>query len=116
MEQGEDVARGPFRTETVRGEPYEIGGKRLIPEARIISFSKARANIGSDQTGGWAGGFVRVTPLAIVHQTAHGEQRIPIRNATAVALQGLLLGALAVTATFAAIRRFARRWRAGNAS
>ena len=31
-----------FRAATVRGEPYHVAGRKLIPVARILSFGKAR--------------------------------------------------------------------------
>jgi len=105
---------GRFRVETVRGEPYEVGGRRLIPVARLASFGKARATIGTRQVGGWGGGFVQVTPVAVVEETPEGERRIPIDDRTLRALRDLVLRAVAVILVFGLIRWFAGRTGAGQ--
>lgn len=100
---------GRFRVETVRGEPYEVGGRRLIPEARLTSFGKARATIGTRQVSGWCGGFAQVTPLAVVEETPDGERRIAIDDRTSRAVRDLFLRAVAVVLFFGLIRWLARR-------
>ena len=102
------IQRGPFRSTTVRGEPYHINGRTLIPEARLITFGKARATIGQQGIGGWGAGFVRVIPLALVEETAEGTRRIAISDATSNRLWLLLALALAVTAFLTAVRWSAR--------
>jgi len=113
---GEEAVRPrPFRIETVRGESYHIGERTLIPVARIVSFGKARGTIGTHQVGGWGVGFVQVTPLSILEQTAEGERSIPIADETATALRGLLGAAVAMMLFFTVIRwlfRWQRRTRA----
>ena len=89
-------SNGRFRVETVRGEPYEVGGRRLIPVARIASFGKARATIGTNQVSGWGGGFVQVAPLAVVEETPEGERRIAISDRTPQAVWRLVLGGGAI--------------------
>jgi hypothetical protein len=105
-----DVPR-PFRAETVRGEPYEIGGRVLTPEARILSFAKGRGTVGRRGTSGWIFGFTRVSPLAVVEDTDAGSRRIDVVDATADALTALLAVALATTLLFTAVRWVARRAR-----
>jgi uncharacterized spore protein YtfJ len=99
----------PFRIETVRGEPYHVDGRTLIPVARIMIFGKARGTIGAHGVSGWGGGLVQVTPLSILEQTADGERSIPIVDATATARRGLLGAALATVLLFTVIRWLARR-------
>jgi uncharacterized spore protein YtfJ len=98
-----------FRIETVRGEPYHVGERTLIPVARIMTFGKARGTIGAHGVSGWGGGLVQVTPLSILEQTADDERSIPIVDATATARRGLLGAALATVLLFAVIRWLARR-------
>jgi len=98
-----------FRIETVRGEPYHVGERTLIPVARIMTFGKARGTIGAHGVSGWGGGFVQVTPLSILEQTADGKRSIPIIDATATARRSLLGAALAIVLLFAVIRWLARR-------
>jgi len=112
MESSDGGARGrPLRVNTVRGEPYYVGGRKLIPITRIVSFGKAKGTIGNNRVSGWGGGFVRITPLAVVEETAKGEHRIPITDATALALRGLFGAAVVITLFFAALRWLARRLR-----
>lgn len=108
---GKGTGQGALRVQEVRGEPYHVGGRVLIPEARLVSFGKASATIGSDRIGGWAGGFTKVIPVAIVEVTDEGERRLAIRDATAAALWGLFAAATAITLLFTAIRWLARRRR-----
>ena len=107
---------GRFRVETVRGEPYEVDGRRLIPVARLASFGKARATIGTRQVSGWGGGFVQVTPLAVVEETPEGERRIDIADRTSRAVLNLVLGAVAIVLALGLIRWLAGRNSAGTHS
>jgi|GEM_PF-1368390 len=104
-EDGSEAERdGRLRVETVHGEPYEVGGRRLIPVARIASFGKARATIGARQVSGRGGGFVQVTPLAVVEETPEGERRIAIADRTSQAVWSLALAAVAIVLGFGLIR------------
>jgi uncharacterized spore protein YtfJ len=100
-----------FRVATVRGEPYHVAGRKLIPVARILSFGKARATIRADQVSGWGMGFVRITPLAVVEETEEGERCISVIDETGVALRGMLGGAVAILLIFTTIRWLSRHWR-----
>ena len=100
-----------LKFETVRGEPYSVGERELIPVVRIVSFGKARATIGTRQSGGRAVGFVWIKPLAVLVADAEGERRIPITDATASAVYRLLGLALALTFFFSAVRWLGRRLR-----
>jgi len=105
---------GRFRVEMVRGEPYEVGGRRLVPVARLTSFGKARATIGTRQVGGWGGGFVQVTPVAMVEETPEGERQIAIVDRTSQAVRDMVLGAVAIILVIGLIRWFAGRMGAGQ--
>jgi hypothetical protein len=119
-----------FRIETMRGEPTWVGGRKLTPVARVVSFGRARATIGraratigharatigharatigSGRVSGWGGGFFRVTPLALIEDAPDGKRRIAVSNATNTALAGLLGAAVVVTVLCTAIRRLVRR-------
>ncbi len=96
---------GRLRVETVYGEPYEVGGRRLVPMARITSFGKAKATIGTKQVSGWGGGFVQVTPLALVEETPEGERRIAITNGASQAVRNMVVGSVVMVLLFELIRR-----------
>ena len=108
---GQCAGHRPFRIETVQGEPYYVGGRKLIPVARVISFGKASATIGADRVGGWGVGFTRVTPLAIVEETDEGERRIPLTSTVNIVLPSMFAGAVAITLFFTTIRWLVRRRR-----
>ena len=113
----EEGERGKhFRVETVHGEPYEVGGRRLIPVARITSYGKARATIGTKQVSGLGGRFVQVTPLAVVDETPEGERRIDIADRTSRAMLNLVLGAVVTVLVLGLIRWLAGRNGAGTHS
>jgi uncharacterized spore protein YtfJ len=110
----EVIKIGPLNVETVRGEPYYIGGRKLIPLARIVSLGNARATIGSRGIGGWAGGAAWIKPLAVLEETPAGERRIPIADRTAATIRRQLAMAAIVVFFFVALRRLASRLRAAR--
>ncbi len=97
-----------LRVETVCGEPYYIGKRAFTPVARIGSFSKGRGTVGAGRISGWGGGFAWIKPLAFIEESADGETRIPINDATATALRGMLAGAVAIVLFFTVIRCLVR--------
>lgn len=97
-----------LRTDLIRGEPYQIGGRTLIPEARIVSLGKARARIGERMHSGWGAAFTQVTPTALIEVSEDRERRIPIEDTTAAGLRGIFIAALTLTLLFTAIRWLAR--------
>jgi uncharacterized spore protein YtfJ len=101
----------PLRIETVRGTPYEVAGRRLVPVARIVSFGQGRATIGRDRLHGWAGGFARVVPLGVIEETEDGQRYVPIRDATGKALRGILASAVVITLLAITLWRLIHRGR-----
>jgi uncharacterized spore protein YtfJ len=93
-----------LRVKVVRGDPYYVDGRELIPVVRVVSFGKATATIGTRQVGGRGGGFVWVKPLAVLEVTPTGERRIAIQRGTAAAARGMLAAAISIALVFTAIR------------
>ena len=106
--EGQDSRPRALRIKTVRGEPYCIGGRELMPEARIISFGKARGTVGARQVSGRGGGFVWIQPLAVIEVTPTGERRIPIQAGTVAAMRGMLTVTIAMTLLLTTIRWLVR--------
>jgi hypothetical protein len=104
----------PFRVKTVRGQPYEVDGRKLVPVVRIVSFGRARGTIGVNGVIGRGAGFALLLPMAIEEKTAEGERRIATRDTTATVLVSLFGAAVVMTVFFAAARWLAR-WRRGAA-
>jgi hypothetical protein len=98
-----------FRARTVRGEPYKVGDITLTPEARVIAFGRARANIGAERISGLGAGFAYVTPVSVVVGTPEGDRRVPIVDATAAVLWRLGAIAAAILLLGACTRWLARR-------
>lgn len=107
--RGRNPGRKLLRIKTVQGEPYQVGERRLTPVARIVSWGKASATVGTRQVAGQGGGLVRVTPLAIVEETSDGQRLIPITDATAAAVRKMLGATVATLLFFATIRWLVRR-------
>lgn len=99
-----------FRVETVHGEPYHVGKRKLIPRARIVSLGRARGSVGHRSLSGWGYGFTTITPLAIVEESAEGERSIAVTDATRTAMWALLGTAVAFTLFFTTIRWLVQRW------
>jgi hypothetical protein len=112
MDGGGGAGRqGLLKLRTVQGEPYYANGRRLVPVVRIVSFGKARATIGNGRSGGLAVGFVWMKPLAVLEAGPEGEHRVPITDATASAVYGMLGLALAITLVSVAVRWLGGRLR-----
>jgi hypothetical protein len=111
MESGKAAGTKPWRTETIRGEPYLVGQRRLVPVARVVALGKAKGTVGTKRVGGWGGGFVRITPLSIQEQTTDGERTIAVTDGTATAVCSLFVTALVLTVLLAGVRTLARRLR-----
>jgi uncharacterized spore protein YtfJ len=99
------------RVQTVRGEPYEVRGRRLVPLARVVSLGRARGTIGTHRLGGWGWGLSNVKPLAMMVETPGGGRlmTVVVRDGTARALLGMYLAAVATTLLLAAVRWLARK-------
>lgn len=106
--QAEGTERRRSCIEVVQGEPYHLGDRVLIPEARVASYGRARATIGTHRVGGWGVGMVQVKPLAVVERTAEGEKRIVIVDATTRTLRLFLGTAMAMMVVFVCIRGLLR--------
>jgi len=112
MDRGGGAGRqGPLKLRTVQGEPYYVGGRKLIPVVRIVSFGRAKAMVGTQRSGGRGVGFVSLRPLAVLVEDPEGERRIPITDATASAVYRLLGLALALTLFLAVVRWLGRQLR-----
>ena len=107
--EGQFTRPRALRVRTVRGDPYKVGGRELIPVVRVISFGQTRGTVGSRQVGGRGTGFVWIKPLAVIEVTPSGEHRIPIQDGTAAATRGMLAAAISMTLLFTAIRWLVRR-------
>lgn len=103
-----------FRVKTVQGQPYHVGGRKLVPVVRIVAFGKAKATVGTHQMGGWGSGFVWIKPLTVLEETPEGERRIAITDGTATAMRRTLGMAATITLSLVATRwlvRWARKAR-----
>jgi uncharacterized spore protein YtfJ len=99
-----------LRIETVRGDPILVGGRELIPIARVVSFGKASATVGTKQVSGQGGGFAWVKPLAVLEVTEVGERRIDLQDSSAAAVRGMLAAAISIGLVCTAIR-WVVRWK-----
>jgi hypothetical protein len=108
---GSQTRSRPLRVQTIRGEPYRIGERTLIPVARVVSFGRARGTIRAERVSGWGAGFVHISPVLLIEQTSEGERRIAVYDAPSREMWGLLAAGLALLLTFASIRWLARRIR-----
>ena len=97
-----------LRVQTVRGEPYEVRGRTLVPLARVVSLGRARATIGTHRLEGRGWGLAYVKPLAMMEETPGGERRVAVRDGTARALLAMYLAVVGITLLFAAVRWFVR--------
>jgi len=81
----------------------------LTPVARLISFGRAKATIGTHETGGWGVGLARIAPVAVEVERDGEVRRIAIRDHTAEMLRFLCGLAVAMTLFFTGLRLWAGR-------
>lgn len=99
------------RVQTVRGEPFEVRGRRLIPVARVVSLGRARGTVGTHHLGGWGWGLASVKPLSMIVETPSSGyiMTVALRDGTSRALWGLYAAAVGATLLLAAVRWLARK-------
>jgi uncharacterized spore protein YtfJ len=85
-----------IKQQTVRGEPIKVGGREIIPEARLTWMMQRHATFGLQDSSGYGGAIVTIQPTAVIEQGAGRTRRISIHNQTDQLLWGLLVGALAL--------------------
>lgn len=103
-ENGMSVQPKPFHIKTVRGEAYHVGGRKLTPVARVVTFGKARATVGTGGISGFGAGLVHITPMAMLEETAGGERRIPLRASDSTAVWGMVGAVTAITLVCTVVR------------
>jgi uncharacterized spore protein YtfJ len=96
-------------TQDIEGEPIHIGERELVPVARVTTYARRRALVGSNQLAGQGWGFVQLRPVAILERSETGERRIPIRDKTAQMFSGLLLAAFITPLLLALAVRLAHK-------
>lgn len=105
-----------LQVKTVRGDPYQVHGRKLTPVARVLSYGQVRGMIGTDRVGGWGTAFASISPLAIVEERDGVEHPIPITDGSVAALRGMVVGSVAIILLCTAIRWWVRCRRAGRES
>jgi len=85
-----------WHTEMIEGSPIPVGEKTLTPVARVVSFGRRQATVGTRGMGGYGGGLVWIKPVAVVEHSPDGTRRLPIPDATGAALLRLFTVALLI--------------------
>ncbi len=101
--------QSPAMTRIIEGKPIHIGERELVPLVRMTAYAQRRAFVGSDRLDGQGWGFVQMHPIAILERSQGRERRIPIRDQTTRALNGLLLAAFIIPLLLLLAVRLARR-------
>lgn len=101
--------QSPLVTEIIEGKPIRIAERELVPVARVTTYARRQAFVGTDRLAGRGGGFVRLRPVAIVERGKVGERRLPIQDKTALTLGGFLLAAFIIPLLLGVAVRLARR-------
>ena len=84
----------------VRGEPWEIMGRRFTPIARVRRFAR---RFGQGAQGGGAFAFVDVTPVGVEEETANGTRLVATPDVTGQAWRGMAVGLLGFVAGLLAV-------------
>jgi hypothetical protein len=90
----------------VRGEPWEVLGRRFTPIARVRRFAR-RFGEGPQAAGAFA--FVSVTPVGVEEETADGTRLVATPDVTGQALRGMTHGLLGAVVGILAVGFLLRR-------
>jgi hypothetical protein len=85
-----------IRVRLVEGTPLTVGGKKLTPVVRAVSWNRRGAVVRQEGVSGFGAAAVWLQPVAVLDETLDGRRRIPIHDETARAVLSLLIIALAV--------------------
>jgi uncharacterized spore protein YtfJ len=92
------------------GEPYEAGGRTLIPVSRVMyGLGGGGAGEQAQEKGGGAGQGGSSKPVAVVSVGPEGVQVHEIVSGTAITLTGLAVGALALLLIYKLLSRWMGR-------
>ncbi len=89
-------SRAPYRLETVRGTPFRVLGRTLVPVARVTSATSHRATIRQRTIECRGSGIVRVRPLHVVEVQEGNDTILPVQDVTARTITAMLLVAAAI--------------------
>lgn len=103
--------RRPGVAETVKGKPIQIEGQELIPLVRVRDRMQRGASVGATRVAGYGSVIVSMEPVAALHRSQRGEQRVLIRDETARAVRELLLVAAFIGCVGLTLVALARRSR-----
>jgi hypothetical protein len=102
----------PWSTQVVEGEPIQVGFRQFIPVVKMRSAFRRRVTFGTNRAQGGGGGVVWMQPVAVIEQRTDGsQQRISIVDQRAAAVQGLLMGALALPLLYVVVLVLKSLWR-----
>jgi hypothetical protein len=107
------VSKGPpWTTEVIEGTPITVGQRQLTPIVKARSIVRRRVTFGTEASRGQGAGLVWLAPVAVIEHRPDGSERhIPIPDATATAVRGMVIGGLALSTSYLllAASRFIRR-------
>jgi hypothetical protein len=107
--------RPRLKSELVRGTPIQVMEAELIPLIRVRSLVRREVMFGTQTSNGTGVGLVWLKPVAVIQRLPDGvENRIPIYDAAGLAVQGMLIGALALSVLCLVATVLAQFWRAGS--
>lgn len=98
----------------VEGESILVGDRRLVPLARVTSFSFTRSLAGQ-QSGQFGLGWSRAEPVAVRVESDQGVQVMPIRDLTKQLIMALVVSSTLLSLAIRVAIGFRRRRRLASA-
>jgi hypothetical protein len=97
-----------FKIETQRGAPLRVGGREIVPEARVWSLHIKQLSL--NEQGAQGGGFhwSWSQPTALIEQGADETRRVPVRDFNLQLEWSLLLAAIVLPLLLIIFTRWAR--------
>ncbi len=78
----------------MRGTPFKANGRVFVPEGRVTTLDSHEATLGLQGTRATGVHIRRIQPTALIEQTARGERRHRIEDATGRTLFGIGMAAI----------------------
>ena len=106
----------PWKTELIEGDPIQVGGRELVPIVKVRSIVRRQVTFGTAASSGGGGGLVWLKPVAVIERRPDGsEERFSIVDETAVAIRGMLIGALLLPVLYLFVASLSFLWRRSRA-
>lgn len=97
-----------FKIEYQRGEPWRVGEREIVPEARVWSFHLAQMGLNEQGASGGGLHWSWSHPTAMIERVNGAERRIPVHDVNRQLEAALVIAAIVLPLLLITFTRWAR--------